>query len=331
MKKNIRNSFLGAIVGCAVGDALGAPFEGQGALDGMPPEELLRTFRRIGDLPEGIWTDDTQLTLMLAESIIACRGINAADFADRLTEAYLRGETLGWGMSTRQAARNRARRGMDWREMGDEIGRAGNGCAMRASPIGLWLCRDIDSIPEKAREVSIVSHKDPRAVAGASVVATVVAYCVERDHIAADELLDAAIRNCRMFGDVFPQNLSRLPDLLRMDETEAVSEIVALGQFGPYKGSWGGRITPYVLPTVMICLYWFLRFPNDFGQSVARTIITGGDVDTTGAIAGAISGALNGIGSIPTHLVERLYLGDHVMETARRLFEAWCAAQSSTG
>jgi len=66
------------------------------------------------------------------------------------------------------------------------------------------------------------------------------------------------------------------------------------------------RISPYVLPSVLWSLYSFLRTPNDFWETICTAVCPGGDVDTTGAMAGAISGAYNGVGSIPEGVKDRL-------------------------
>ena len=104
----------------------------------------------------------------------------------------------------------------------------------------------------------------------------------------------------------FAQAISQLPRWLSIDEGEAVREIIRSGEPEMEIRGWGGGITPYVIPTVLICLYYFLRSPNSFLSNVVKVINVGGDTDTTGAIQGAISGAFNGVGDIPEHLVEGL-------------------------
>lgn len=95
---------------------------------------------------------------------------------------------------------------------------------------------------------------------------------------------------------------------------------------GRHKGTWCGRITPYVVPTVLLALHNFLRYPDDFGDAVATSVLTGGDTDTTGAITGALSGARNGIGGIPKHLAEGVLNSEHIHNLGKRLFQAKKAA-----
>ena len=326
--KSIEDAFVGCIMGCAVGDALGAPHEWSGVPDVSGAEELFRDFAPIRNFAKGTWTDDTQLTLALAESIAQRGEISGSDFANRIADFFRRGETPGWGISITTAASNMALGGAAWNEMGDKAGKAGNGCAMRAGPIGLWLHDDIEAIPDAAREISIVTHKDPRAIAGATAVATAVAYCTSRRSVEREELLSLLVRNTSRHGDALAEKLNEMSELLEEDGPAAVEKIIALGQFGPHRGSWGGRITPFVLPTVMICIYWFLRCPTDYKAAVGNTITSGGDVDTTGAICGAISGALNGAASIPANLRTTILESDRLKQTAKRLYRAKRAGKS---
>jgi ADP-ribosylglycohydrolase len=90
-----------------------------------------------------------------------------------------------------------------------------------------------------------------------------------------------------------------------MDEAGAVQEIRCAGLPPGEAPFWPG-ITPFVVPTVLICLYAFLRTPADYRETVRFVIALGGDVDTTGAIAGALSGAFNGLDAVPAALAHAI-------------------------
>jgi ADP-ribosylglycohydrolase len=68
---------------------------------------------------------------------------------------------------------------------------------------------------------------------------------------------------------------------------------------------WDG-ITPFVIPSVLWSIYSFLRTPADYRETIYTAIRVGGDVDTTAAMAGAISGAYLGVGAVPGELARRL-------------------------
>jgi ADP-ribosylglycohydrolase len=73
----------------------------------------------------------------------------------------------------------------------------------------------------------------------------------------------------------------------------------------PAHPRWQG-ISAFVTPSVLWSLYSFLRTPDDYWETICTAIGVGGDTDTMGAIAGAISGARLGVGALPTNLLVHL-------------------------
>jgi ADP-ribosylglycohydrolase len=114
---------------------------------------------------------------------------------------------------------------------------------------------------------------------------------------------------------------------LRLDEQEARYRIAAAGWMRPEDRL--DYISPFVVPTVLMALYSFMKSPDDYCKSVERAIRAGGDVDTTGSITGAISGAFNGIEGIPSHLVDALKDTEYIQGAATRLYRAKCQNQNT--
>jgi ADP-ribosyl-[dinitrogen reductase] hydrolase len=107
-----------------------------------------------------------------------------------------------------------------------------------------------------------------------------------------------------------------LPRLLQEDPETAVRSIAWSGMTKP--GLTEPIITPFVIPTVLAALWSVLRHPDSWGRAVASVIRLGGDVDTLGAIVGALMGAKLGASSIPQHLVEAVLDRDHLQSLALR-------------
>ena len=80
-------------------------------------------------------------------------------------------------------------------------------------------------------------------------------------------------------------------------------------------------VTPFVIPTVLASSYAFLKHPRDFSSAVRAVINMGGDVDSTGSITGAMSGAFNGVGAIPQHLREGVKDSRQIHELAAAFFD----------
>lgn len=317
---NLRDKFLGTIVGCAVGDALGAPYEGRSRTWLLSCKGIAEDYHPMTGYPLGQYTDDTQLTLAIAESITKCREINGKNIASRFARLWRTGEIVGGGASCSEAAEN-ILRGVPWQEAGTEIGRAGNGTAMRVSPVGLWhYDSPVERLKEDALDSSIITHKDPRAGAGAVAIAAGIAYAVSHRHIDQKELVDHLAGLISDISPEFAAYIEELPYWLRMEEDLARWEIAAAG--------WGkpedklDYITPFVIPTVLISLYYFLKNPADFCGNIKQVILAGGDVDTTAAISGALSGSFAGIAAIPQRLVDRVLNSKFVQQVAVELWKA---------
>ncbi len=212
-------------------------------------------------------------------------------------------------------------RGISWENAGTPQGRAGNGTAMRAAPIGLWNYAHQDDIERDAKISSIITHKDTRSVGGTIAVAKAVALCVASEMIAHSEFLQQVANSVRKASELFAQYIDELGHWLRLEPPEALPRIYAAGEpdFGPRRPGW---VTAYVIPTVLCALYFFLKTPRDFVASVAGAIGAGGDTDTVGAITGAISGAFNGTSVIPGNLIETVKDSGEIISLTERFYEA---------
>ncbi|MFQ5896262.1 MAG: ADP-ribosylglycohydrolase family protein [Nitrospinota bacterium] len=333
MNGRVRDRFAAALLGCAIGDALGAPFEGVRARRMREVPDLLGGFRPHRGLPPGQYTDDTQLTLATAESLAACRGVNGRDMAERMSRFWRERTIVGGGASCRDAMRSYLR-GTPWEECGTEEGRAGNGTAMRASPLGLWFWDEPEEIPEAARVNALITHRDPRCAAGSAAVARVVAHAVERGaraegsralrsgFLAVDrsETVELAAGAAEVHDPEFAGYIRELPRWLTLPEEEALGEIAAAGWEPGSKGL--DFITGFVVPTVLAALFFFLWKPGDFKGAVEGALRAGGDVDTVASIVGALTGALGGMACLPPPLAEGVKDASAIRVLGERLFEA---------
>jgi ADP-ribosylglycohydrolase len=303
----MESRFVGAIVGQAVGDALGFPFEG------LPPEitslamaERPEVFRRhaSGFFPAGQYTDDTQMMRAILESLVSCNGrVDPAHIAAAFAELWRTGAIVGSGTTCSEVAA-RLLAGVEWSKAGVDAPRAGNGSAMRTCPVGLLHWDDPPALIADAELISSITHRDPRCLAGAAAVSAAVAFNVrcsgDFDHVAfLSEVRAAAWHSSPELAFA----IDNMPEWLeRIHEREVMREIAVTGlRQAPAEDESLG-ITPFVVPTVLYALYAFLRSPYDYMATARLAISAGGDVDTTAAIAGALSGAFNGIEAVPESL-----------------------------
>lgn len=296
-----RDRYRGAMVGTAIGDALGRPAEG------LSPRSIREAYGFLTDFvpwrgwaggPTGTLTDDTEMALCMAQSFVECAGVDPDDLANRFRAWGRVGR--GMGSATRSACR-RIADGREWYETGSES--AGNGAAMRAAPIGLLRPVDVDALRETAAVTAVITHNDPTAVASTIVTAYTIAYLLHTSSgtFDADALLtgidaamvgveDPAVPERRDSRSVTTL-LGRIRDVFDMSG-RPIHEIFSLTHNGAF-----------VLESLPAALAAFLSSPED-PQAVITTAVNGGyDADTVGAMAGAFAGAYHGESGLPERWV----------------------------
>jgi len=293
----IDDKFAGCLVGLAVGDALGMPVEG------FSEREIRQKFGKIVDflaapqrnLKAGQITDDTQMTIAVAETII-----EAGDFVPMVAARYFvkwLENPVGAGTGC-LAACKKLKEGVSWLESG--INSAGCGAAMRVAPIGLFYYDNPQMLLSKAEISAKITHKDPRAIAGAVAVAKAISMALIAEEIDKELFLSRIASTVRPISQAF---------------AEAVENVAKA------KGLFDIGSTSMAIQTVPSALYCFLRSPHNFTASVLRAVNAGGDSDTIASIAGAISGSFNGLAAIPLHWQENVEKGKELKNIAQKLLQ----------
>ncbi|WP_312893309.1 ADP-ribosylglycohydrolase family protein [Methylobacterium sp. PvR107] len=161
MSEAVRDRALGAFIGLAVGNALGTTLEFE-VRDAEPP-----VYDMVGggpfDLKAGQWTDDTAMALCLAESQIACDGLDERDLMERFCRWYQAGENSCTGrcfdivMTTRNAL-EQFRRTDDPIAGPTDARTGGNGSIMRLAPVALRYWNDPERLKDASRRQSYTTH-----------------------------------------------------------------------------------------------------------------------------------------------------------------------------
>lgn len=293
--------YRGALVGALVGDALGAAFEGHA---GPVPTELLDA--HLASDAAAAFTDDTAMTIGLAESLIEVGGLDEDHLAATFARHHEREPGRGYGAGTSQLL-TAISRGGDWRTLApaqfDGAGSFGNGAAMRSTPIGIWHREPQDAALLTARAAT-VTHTHPHAVDGAAVHAAAVAFALHHwtTNEGADQLV-AAVRNVPRSGAMV-ERLDRATQLRH----EAAARVA---------GELGTSVA--ALDAVPAAMCAFLHRPTSFSEVIRYAISLGGDTDTIASMAGAVSGAVVGVSGIPESWRERAEGVDAVIELADTL------------
>ncbi len=327
-----RDQFAGSLIGQCLGDALGFVVEGHGPEACRAyVEEVLRS-GGAGDaqrtpFPVGQYTDDSQLARELIESYVACSGFDPADYARRIAAIFAEGRIVGRGRAT-DAAASRLADGVAWEKAGTPAPNAGNGSAMRAGPVGCMFWNDPDALIETAHDQGRITHADSRCAAGAIAIAGAVALALsgtEKGPVPASRFIRQLAEWSQTADASFAAELIKLESWLELGPAEAGPVIAKAGLQPGFSDRWDG-ISPFVTSSVLWSLYSFLRSPDDYWETICTAIAVGGDVDTTAAMAGAISGAYLGLEALPRDLARNLndqdrWGYDELVGLAHRMFE----------
>lgn len=283
---SLADRFVGCLLGLAIGDALGAHFEGQSAdhIAGRFPtvERVLKSAP-----PGELWyTDDTQMAIGVAETLVACRGIDPLVICQRFAENYTPQRGYGRGARVVLEAMIAGRDHAHLAANHFPGGSLGNGAAMRVAPVGLMFRHDHAALWEHARLSALPTHVHPLGVEGAQVLALAVALASTVGTFERKEFFGTLAERCSS-----PEYSGPLRRAARVSSTRDVA------LFGN-----GIEATSSVV-TAIAC---FALTPQSYEQTIGNAILLGGDTDTIAAMAGAISGARLGRRALPEHLVKNL-------------------------
>jgi len=326
--------FQGALLGCALGDAVGAWAERRPAAEAKDfATYFIREFdfSKIGTHHHGMrfgqYTDDTQLTRELMLSLIDEHDFVPEDYAGRIARIFAQDAIVGYGGATQQAA-VRLIDGAAWDEAGTPPPRAGNGAAMRAGPIGLFFYYDVTKCIEAAQNQAIITHKAPMSVAAAVTVAmaTAMALTASKDTTGPYEpgwwtWLAAHVQRA---NEEYAQDIRDLTKIVwdgrkkdqwepgSDDEFAAAREYVLEGD----DDSWEG-VSPYARTSTLWSLYCVMASPFDVWRAIELAVAVGGDSDTIAAMAATIVGAHVGINNFPKTVIEEVAPRIHDVKAER--------------
>jgi ADP-ribosylglycohydrolase len=306
------DQIAGALLGTAVGDALGLPREGLSRRRArrMTGDEVRHRFL----FGRGMTSDDGEHAFMTAQALLEAPD-DVTAFARALAwrlRWWLAGLPAGTGRATLLGAL-RLWVGVPPERSG--VFSAGNGPAMRAPILGVCLSRDPVKLIDYVRASTRLTHTDPKAEQGAIAVAVAASYAVEN---AAGFDRDACIESIlRRLED---EELRRLLEAVRDRLRASASPEEFAAQLGLDRG-----VTGYMYHTVPASLYCFLRSPGDFRAAVESIIRLGGDADSTAALVGALAGASGGAHAFPKEWLDGLVIWPRTQAWTRRVADRLAA------
>ncbi|WP_394843554.1 ADP-ribosylglycohydrolase family protein [Pendulispora brunnea] len=302
----LRSRFRGAFLGCLLGDALGRLFEMMSGNDSRLAPAL---DARLAGKGPWFYSDDTQMMMSVAESIVRTGRVSAMDILATLAANYE--PTRGYGSGMRRALEAfRSGRGVGFSSWAE--GSKGNGAAVRGVPIACAYHDDMESLAAFAEEAAGITHAHPLGRGGAVAMAIALGAVLAREPVSS--LLARVTQARAVAGTILATKIENAWQLAR-EQADGRTAASALGN---------GIVAEDSVPLAFFC---FLRWAPHFDDVVKNAILAGGDTDTIAAMAGALCGAQVGEEGLPATWLGRVERGpkgiEAVKELADGVFALW--------
>lgn len=298
-----KDALIGCLLGTAVGDSLGLPYEG------LSPRRAAKMFPDTSKhhflFGKGMVSDDTEHACFVAQAIIQANG-DVDVFRKRLARSlrwWLLGLPAGVGFATLRAI---IKLWLGFSPQKSGVFSAGNGPAMRSPIIGVAYGHDPEKLKQFVRASTEITHSDPKAYCAAFAVALAAYQSAGEETPSAEKFLVT------------------LRELLPEEDAQELHELLRCA-VDSSKG-----ISGYSYHTVPCVLQVWFSNAEDFEQGLQDIIQAGGDTDTTGAIFGAIVGARVGKQGIPASWLGNIIEWPRSIGWIERLGEAVARSEQSS-
>jgi ADP-ribosyl-[dinitrogen reductase] hydrolase len=295
--QNTNDRLCGALIGLAIGDAVGTTVEFMPRGSFAPVTDM--TGGGPFELKAGQWTDDTSMALCLAASLAECQAFSSMDQMERYLNWFKKGYMSCTGSSfdigmTVSAAIWRFGVTGNPKAGSTDPETAGNGSLMRLAPVPIFYFPDMGKAEFFAGESSKITH-------------------------GTAECLDACRLFARMLCRAFAGGSKEEILLADAANFHGSSKIEAIAR-GEYTQKTENNIfgTGYVVACLEAAL-WCFHTTDSFEAAVLKAANLGDDADTTAAVCGQIAGAYYGQSGIPPRWIAKLAMLDTIQDLARQL------------
>ncbi|MFC1644398.1 ADP-ribosylglycohydrolase family protein [Patescibacteria group bacterium] len=321
----------------AIGDALGMPVET------WTKEMIEKEYGLIADYHDpkdhkwykgcapGTWTDDTQLTLAVARSLIRCKTFDMDDMANAHVVA-MRESIRGWGGSTVDAVR-KCGNGIHWSESGktDKPNRGGgNGVVMKMAPLAVFLQASPKYLLESYRERILMNftyftHHSRMALVSTMVQYAAIEYILGSFSFNPSDFLNEVLVTARNMEECLGVDCMKEDSMhIRIRNIIGGLDEELLNPATPHSivSFFAGSGNCYVYESLPVALYLVAK--NPYGMdAIYEAASYGGDTDTIAAIAGALIGLINGTEIIPHHLISGLWRHNQILNVADKFCDTF--------
>ncbi len=303
------NRAQGALVGLALGDALGTTLE-------FIPKHAVKPISDICgggpfDLEAGQWTDDTSMALCLADSLLECGKHDAKDQVERYldwrTNGYnaVNGHCFDIGFTVSSALSAYLRTGYP-EPGGTESNSAGNGSIMRLAPVAIFYAQSKGytehDVLHYSAQSSLTTHREPRCVEA----------CKMLGHLLSQAMLGSQTKTS-LIENLVEASMQTNPS----EATQTLLNAISMAADpDTSRDDIFGR--GYVVDSLQAAIWCFLQ-SDSFEQGALLAANLGDDADTTSAVYGQIAGAYYGYDSLPKKWLSKLAWQEKIRDKATEL------------
>ncbi len=303
----MNDKIKGGLFGVCIGDALGVPVEfvSREKLKYAPIDRMIGFGTH--NQPPGTWSDDSSMTLCLADSL--CNGYDIYDIADKFLQWLFKnywtahGKVFDIGITTRLALENVKNIEHPYMAGGIEEDNNGNGSLMRILPIAFYV-KDFDAKKKFkiVSQVSAITHGHIRSIISCCIYVEILINLLKGKN--KKEAYEDMKKNIFDFFSNEKQELIFFNRILNND----------IASFHKNEINSSG----YVIDTLEASFWCFLNNVS-FKETVLTAVNLGGDTDTTGAVAGGLAGIYYGFEKIPDEWINKIARNNDILELALNL------------
>lgn len=326
----LRDRVRGALVGLAVGDAMGMPFE---FLDRHRIVNRITDFQSGGpfNLPAGTWTDDTAMALCMADSLNELGRFDEKDIMDRFVSWYKNGTNSPTGFcfdignTVRESLDDYLRTGVVNQTAIPSTSFVSNGAIMRLAPIAMFALAD-NNLADYLSASTLITHKTKLHREVSWVFGLMLSTAMRGNEAGLDMPADKEAiitplpnnnpddlaKRMLLYDAEIPEQLTNAMPHHRLGYIINKEYLLHSESTIPSDGSATGTLGAAL---------WAFYTTNTFKDGLLQAVNLGGDSDTVGAVYGQLAGAYYGYNSIPVEWRDNLYNEGHLRQVADKLFD----------
>ena len=299
----IKDKIYGCLFGQAIGDALGLGTEFMTKAEAKEKypnglteySQIIRDYHRIKFQP-GMWSDDTDMMLCIANAIIEDKGINLHTIARNFKDWFYAPDTRGVGQTTYKVLVI-----ADYVEKPQQVAEliwkmshtknAANGAVMRTSITGLLK----NNVAQTAEDVCKLSHFDSRCVGSCVIVSEIISHLIwQGEQLSYSQIITIGNQYDNRIAEYIDKAYCDSIDRLELDEPSSIG---------------------YTLKAMGATL-WCLFHAHNFEEGLLAVVNEAGDADTNAAVACAVLGAKFGYNTIPQKYIDGLRKREYLARVA---------------